>query len=89
MHNGTFIATLPEEELFPAEIDQVHALCALRSWYNIEPITCQPDYDPFDWSQYGWVIDTVQITEDNVKAYCKDILASERKIVYGISTSAL
>ena len=94
-HNGTFITTLPEAELFPAETDQVNALCTLRSWYTIEPIASQTDYDPFDWSQYGWVIDTVQITEDNVKAYCKDILASEGKIVCdgslknGISTSAL
>ena len=65
------------------------------SWYNIEPITCQPDYDPYDWSQYGWVIDTVQITEDKVDAYSKDILASEGRIVcdcslkHGILTSAL
>ena len=39
-HNGTIIATLPEDELFPAEIDQVHALCKISSWYNIKPITC-------------------------------------------------
>ena len=94
-HNGTIIATLPEDDLHPAEIEQIHAMCKIRSWYNIEPIICQPDYDPFDWSQYGWAIDTVQINEDSINSYSNDILASEGRIVcdgslkHGVLTSVL
>ena len=49
----------------------------------------------FDWSQYGWVIGTIQINEDKVNAYSKDISASKGRIVcdgsfkHGVSTSAL
>ena len=32
------MGNLPEDELFPAEIEQVHALCTMRSWSHVNQI---------------------------------------------------
>ena len=93
-HNGSTIDSLPDNTI-PAETNQTNDMCVLHSWSNIEPIIQSSECDPYEWSQYGWVIDQVQLTDDSANDYCEQIRQSEGKIVCdgslknGISTSAL
>ena len=70
-------------------------MCILHSWSNIELIIQSSECDPCEWSQYGWVIDQVQLTDESVNVYCKQIKQPEGKIVCdgslknGVSTSEL
>ena len=56
-------------------------MCVLHSWSNIEPIIQSSECDPYVWSQYGWVIDQVQLTDESANDYCEQIKQSECKIV--------
>ena len=74
---GTMIATLPKDAA-PAEVYSIGNRIKLQGWAHID---AQPDHishDPYEWSQYGWVIDELKIPQSGIDKYKERSYATDR-----------
>ena len=78
--NGNKLDTLPHDAV-PADVYTTGNNAKVTSWANIYAKPENMSHDPYDWEQYGWVIDEMQMSQLGIDDYKHAIRSNEGQIV--------